>query len=215
MFTGLVKATGRVVAAAPPGGGRLAIDILDLARVPEPGASVAVDGVCLTVTDCRGATAAFDVSPETLSRSTLDRAAAGVRVNLEPSLRVGDEMGGHWVTGHVDAAVRLLERRGAGNGGSVRRWTLPETVAGLVAEKGSVAISGVSLTVSALGPDWFEAAVIPETLSRTTLGQAVEGTWNNLEVDVLARYAARWMAWREEKGGSGRLTEQWLRDHGF
>ena len=209
MFTGLVQATGRVLSASPAGGGkRLEVDLSRLDRAPAAGASVAVDGACLTVAALRGAGAVFDVSAETASRTTLGRAAPGQTVNLEPSLRLGDEVGGHFVPGHVDAICQLVSRRGAG-GGAILRFSLPDAVARLVAFKGSVAVAGVSLTVSGLGPGWFEAAAIPETLARTTLGAAAPGGAFNLEADVLARYAARWLESAPEAPGltPGRLAE--------
>ena len=212
MFTGLVRAMGRVVSmVAATGDGRLEIDVSGLDAPPELGASVAVDGVCLTVSSLRGPVAGFDLSGETASRTTLSRLAAADPVNLEPSLRMGDEVGGHWVLGHVDATASLLSRRGGGSA-AVLRFSLPEPIAGLVAEKGSVAVAGVSLTVSAMREDWFETAVIPETLARTTLGFAQKDRRYNIEADALARYAARWLAWRGQTPG---ITEAWLREQGF
>ena len=137
----------------------------------------------------KAAILAFDVVPETLARSTLGERATGDCVNLEFALRAGDRIGGHFVYGHVDAVARVLSRVPEGQGERVR-FELPAALVFGIVEKGFVAIDGVSLTVAAADDDWFEVAMIPETLARTTIGERARGSLVNLEIDPLARYAA-------------------------
>ncbi len=191
MFTGLVETVGRVVEATRRGG-LLRIGIASALPVAEmaDGESVAVDGVCLTVIERRGDRFWSEVIPETSARTTLGRARAGARVNLERALRVGDRLGGHLVQGHADGTttVRAVRRRAADH-----RLVL-ELVPRLgryLALKGSLTLQGVSLTVAEVAGETFEVALIPETLERTTLGQARAGDRLNLEVDLVARYLER------------------------
>jgi riboflavin synthase len=156
---------------------------------PEIKDSIAVDGVCLTATKVRGDLVTFDVIPETLARSTLGERRAGDAVNLEYSLRIGDRMGGHFVYAHVDATAAVQGRTPEGQGERVR-IERPPSLAAAIVEKGYVAVDGVSLTVAATGDGWFEIALIPETLARTTLGARPAGSRVNLEADPLARYVA-------------------------
>jgi riboflavin synthase len=173
----------------PGGGTRL---VVRCEGVPEEGAavkdSIAIDGVCLTATGVDGDVVSFDVVPETLSRSTLGRLRPGDRTNVEYSLRIGERMGGHFVYAHVDATAAVLRRLPEGQGERVRIEAPPE-LAAMLPEKAYVAVDGVSLTIAATGDGWFEIALIPETLARTTLGERPEGSRVNLEVDPLARYA--------------------------
>jgi riboflavin synthase len=155
----------------------------------EPKDSVAVDGVCLTVTEAAEDVLSFDVVPETLDRSTLGERRTGDAVNVEFALRVGDRVGGHFVYGHVDATAHVLSRTPEGQGERIR-MDRPAALAFAIVDKAFVAIDGVSLTVAAVGTDWFEIALIPETLVRTTLGDRALGRRVNLEIDPLARYAA-------------------------
>jgi len=188
VFTGLVSGTGKVLSLARAAGGlRVAIATPRGIGVLRRGDSIAVDGVCLTATSIGSQRFAADVIPETLARTTLGALRAGARVNLEPSLRVGGALGGHWVLGHVDAVVDVLEVLRAGADHRLR-MALPPEIRRYVAFKGSIALHGVSLTVSAAAEDAFEVALIPETLRRTNLGAARRGTRLNVEVDVLARY---------------------------
>jgi len=196
MFTGLISDIGVVERIAPRSGGArltlrpgaLPVDELVL------GESVACSGACLTVVERGGGLVSFDAVPETLSRTTIGGWTSGTRVNLERALRLSDRLGGHLVAGHVDAVGELLERKAEGEGARLA-FSLPAAIAPLVAEKGSVAIDGVSLTVASAGRDRFEVALIPETLARTTLGQARPGTKVNLEADVVARHVARLREW--------------------
>lgn len=154
---------------------------------------MAVSGACLTVEGVAGDTVRFFCSRETLERTTLGALPVGSQVNLERALRVGDAVGGHWVSGHVDAKVRVLAVRREGEG-AVLRCEVPRGLAAEIAEKGSVAVDGVSLTVARLGRGWFEVSLVPFTLSHTTLGKVRPGTVVNLETDILAKYVRRVVA---------------------
>jgi len=192
MFTGLISDIGVVERITPRAGGvRLVIrpgslPVEDLAL----GESVANSGACLTVVERGGGLVGFDAVPETLARTIIGGWRPGTRVNLERALRLSDRLGGHLVAGHVDAVGEVLARRPEGQGARLT-ISLPAALAPLVAEKGSVAIDGVSLTVASAGRDRFEVALIPETLARTTLGEAGPGRLVNLEADVVARHVAR------------------------
>lgn len=190
MFSGIVETVGRIVLAEQGPVLRLGVaSTLPLSQMSE-GESVAVDGVCLTVAERQEDRFYADVVAETLLCTTLAAASPGRRVNLERSLRLGDPLGGHFVQGHVDTTAPVVEvlRRG---GDQRVRVGLPAELQHYVAHKGSVAVAGVSLTVSALGPGWFEVALVPHTVSHTTLGELTPGERVNLEVDLLARYLER------------------------
>jgi riboflavin synthase len=212
MFTGLISDMGVVERLEPRAGGAritirptsLPVDELD------PGESVACNGACLTVVERGGGRMTFDAVPETLARTTLGAWKQGTRVNLERALRLSDRLGGHLVQGHVDGVGKVLARVTEGLGARLT-VSLPPGIAPLVAEKGSIAIDGVSLTVARAGRDRFEVALIPETLSRTILGAAAPGTQVNLEADVVARHVARL---REFEGTSG-MSEVSLKDWGY
>jgi riboflavin synthase len=203
MFTGLISDIGVVERISPrAGGARLtlrpgALPVDDLAL----GESVACSGACLTVVERGGGLVSFDAVPETLSRTTIGGWTPGTRVNLERALRLSDRLGGHLVAGHVDAVGEVLAVAAEGQGARLTVG-LPAAIAPLVAEKGSVAIDGVSLTVAAAGRDRFEVALIPETLARTTLGAARPGTRVNLEADVVARHVARLREWTPLEGAA-------------
>jgi riboflavin synthase len=180
VFTGIVREAGRVASFED---GRLVVGTSVEAEV---GDSVALDGVCLTVVDRSDGTLAFDVVPETLVRAKPFRE----RVNVEPALRAGDPLGGHYVQGHVDAVgrVRSVEREGEDV-----RLTIEaaEDVLRYCAEKGSITVDGVSLTIAALGEDELTVALVPHTLAVTTLGDLARGQEVNLEADILAKYVER------------------------
>lgn len=194
MFTGIIIATGHVVASvAREGDLELGIDAaaLDINRLAV-GDSVSVEGVCLTVTRLQGSVFSADVSRETIAKTTLGALSVGARVNLEPSLRAGDPLGGHLVSGHVDAVGTLgaLDR-------DARSWRmqfeLPGTLMRYVAAKGSICINGVSLTVNEVGGRGFDVNIIPHTHEVTTLGELSVGAGVNIEIDVIARYLERLM----------------------
>lgn len=193
MFTGLVQAMGTIVQMETRSGDcRMIVDSGELPGIATiaHGDSIAHAGVCLTVISKEGTTLGYDVSTETLSRTTLGRWQVGQRVNLEGSLRMGDALGGHLVSGHVDGVGQLVEREQDAR--AVRmRFQMPSTLAPFVAEKGSIAVDGVSLTVNAVTRDTFAVAIIPHTAAVTTLGQLNVGDAVNLEIDLIARYVAR------------------------
>ena len=187
MFTGLIREVATVAAVD---GGRIEVAAAQAAAV---GDSVAIDGVCLTVVAVDGGRLAFDVVPETFARTALGSLAPGSRVNVEPALRVGDALGGHYVQGHVDGvgAVRSAEAEGEGR----RVWfDAPADVLRYVVEKGSIAVQGTSLTVAAVDDAGFAVALIPHTLDATTLGALAPGDRVNLEADVLAKYVEKLVA---------------------
>lgn len=204
MFTGLIEAVGTVARLSRSGAGaKLEVNVHwpddDL---PGAGDSIAVNGACLTVLDPSPNSFAADLSPETLNRTLLSGLRTGEPVNLERALRLGDRLGGHIVQGHVDTVVRLIKIQPEGG---FQRWrlTLPSGQSREVASKGSITLNGVSLTVAALGADWFEVALIPATLEATTLGNLKGGADLHLETDVLAKYVAQ----RLEGGRTSPLEE--------
>jgi riboflavin synthase len=186
VFTGLVADKGTIRAIHD---GRIEVETALGANLAD-GDSVAVNGVCLTAVEPHVDGFAADVMPETLRRSSLGPLGPGAEVNLELPLRAGDRMGGHVVQGHVDGTGEVESVRDEGNSRVVRIAAAPDLLR-YVVEKGSIAVDGVSLTVSAIDDDWFEVSLIPETLERTTLGAAEAGSTVNLEVDVLAKYVEK------------------------
>jgi len=200
MFTGIVEELGEVVELEHVGdSARLHVRAERAAADARHGDSIAVNGVCLTVTESSESAFTADVMAETLQRSGLGRLAPGARVNLERAVRLSDRLGGHLVQGHVDGVGTVLSRTPSAHW-EVVRVSLPEALARYVVEKGSIAVDGVSLTVSATGPGWFEVSLVPTTLAATTLGAVREGDPVNLEVDVIAKYVERLLA---HDGGQG------------
>jgi riboflavin synthase len=193
VFTGIIEEVGEVAALEPAGDSAvLTVAARVVADDVRHGASIAVDGVCLTVVGQDAAGIRFDAMGETLKRSVIGGLTPGDRVNLERAVRADARLDGHVVQGHVDGTGTVISRTPAGAWDTVR-FGLPADLARYVAEKGSIAVSGVSLTVTAVGGDWFEVGLIPETLRATTLGRKAAGDAVNLEVDVLAKYVARLM----------------------
>jgi len=190
VFTGLIADLGTVQQIEQGSDGASVRIATRLAGELAEGDSVAVNGVCLTATAVGDGGFSAQAMNETLERSSLGRLAAGDAVNLELALRAQDRLGGHVVQGHVDAAAEILEIREEGFS-RVVRTSLPEGLARYLVEKGSVALDGVSLTISTLGEDWFEVSLIPETLERTNLGRLRPGAPVNIEVDVLAKHVER------------------------
>jgi riboflavin synthase len=194
MFTGIVAELGEV-AGIEYRGDAARLTIRGSTDDVSPGESIAVNGVCLTVTGVIDGTFTADVMGETLDRSGLGALTPGAPVNLERSVRLADRLGGHLVQGHVDATGAIISRSPSAHWDQIR-ISLPATIARYVVLKGSIAVDGVSLTVSALGPStegtaWFEVSLIPETLKRTTLGTRQPGEMVNLEADVIAKYVER------------------------
>lgn len=194
MFTGLVSAVGRVIAIEPGARHRVTVSSPYPASGFETGCSIAHAGACLTVTEfegIEGGTAySVEISPETLKATTLGSLEDGARINLERSLKVGDELGGHIVTGHVDGVGQVVEREDGGD------WitfhiAAPVELSRYIARKGSIAVDGVSLTVNQVDGHIFSVMIIPHTARATTLGEMQRGQAVNLEVDLMARYAAR------------------------
>jgi riboflavin synthase len=188
VFTGLVQDLGEITAIDASGDG-VRVAIATQLKLAE-GDSIAVNGVCLTATAVSDGHFAADVMNETLRRSSLAEVQPGARVNLELPLRADDRLGGHFVQGHVDGVGGIWDMREDGFALVVTVGAPPEIMR-YVIEKGSIAVDGVSLTISGLGDDWFQVSLIPETLERTTLGRAETGSPVNLEVDVLAKYIER------------------------
>ena len=193
MFTGIVRERGRVLAAEQGENGHgvtLRIDAPATAAASKPGDSIAVAGCCLTATAVENGSLEFHAVPETIGRSNLGRLAEGAEVNLEPALRVGEPLGGHFVQGHVDGAGRVRSLEPDGDGARLRLELEPELLRYCV-EKGSLAVDGVALTIAALGDDGVEIALVPFTLQETTLSSLTAGDKVNIEVDLLAKYAER------------------------
>jgi riboflavin synthase len=196
MFTGIVEELGEVVAVESlAGAARLTVRGPQVAADARRGDSIAVNGVCLTVVEAADKTFTADVMAETLRRSALGALAPGSSVNLERPLRFDGRLGGHLVQGHVDATATIVSRSPAEHW-DVVRIAVPASLARYIVEKGSVAVDGVSLTVSAIGDgaggqSWFEVSLIPTTLELTTLGRAEPGSQVNLEVDMIAKYIER------------------------
>jgi riboflavin synthase len=205
VFTGIIEEVGEVVGVEQRGDSAvLTLAARTVAEDVRRGASIAVNGVCLTVTgmldgdDIRHLT--FDVMAETLKRSVLGTLKPGDPVDLERAVRADQRLDGHVVQGHVDGTGVVLARTPGENWESVR-FGMPAELSRFVAEKGSIAVDGVSLTIAAVGPEWFEVGLIPETLRATVLGRKQPGDPVNLEVDVLAKYVARLVDARQEANG--------------
>jgi riboflavin synthase len=191
VFTGIVRELGVVVEAKDAGGGKsLVVRALQTAARTGVGDSVAINGCCLTATAIADEAMAFHAVPETIARTTLGALEPDARVNVEPALRAGEELGGHYVQGHVDAVGRIQSVEAEGDGLRV----FVEAPAGVLrycVEKGSITVDGVSLTVAELGDDAFAVALVPHTLEATTLSALRPGQEVNLEADVLAKYVER------------------------
>ncbi len=216
MFTGIITAVGKVAALAPKGGdmrmrihtGKLNLD--DVAR----GDSIAVSGVCLTTVDLPGDGFWADVSKETLSRTTLGSLRVGDAVNLEKALTPNTRLGGHLVSGHVDGIGTVLDRREDAR--SVRfRLEAPRQLARYIAEKGSVCVDGISLTVNGVTGTQFDLNIVPHTLEETTMAEFEPGRQVNLEVDVIARYLERLLLGDRAADTGERITLELLARHGF
>jgi riboflavin synthase len=215
MFTGIIETIGTVREwARNAAGARATIVAGPLVEGFRMGDSIAVDGACLTVTALKGKGFTCDLSPETLDRTTLGSLRVGSRVNLERPLRLGDRLGGHLVTGHVDGVGEIVRRTPQGDG-EFWRFRFPKDLAPLLVMKGSIAVDGISLTVAALTQDAFGAALIPHTLRHTTLPSKRVGDPVNLEADLLGKHVARFLAAQSQPAGPGGLTLALLEEHGF
>jgi riboflavin synthase len=200
MFTGIIEELGEVTAWEPStDAARITVRAPLAVSDARHGDSISVSGVCLTVVDQGPDWFTADVMAESIAMSTFSDMAAGQRVNIERAALVGDRLGGHIVQGHVDGTASITSIED-GSAWRVVRFSLTPDVAPLVARKGSIAVDGVSLTVSAVGPDWFEVSLIPETLAATVLGSKIVGDSVNIETDILARHVERMLSLE------GRLT---------
>lgn len=213
MFTGLVETVAEVRSLRATGQGAE----LQIASAPLAadgfvlGESIAVNGACLTVTKWQGDIFSVDVSPETLERTTIGRLQPGSKVNLERALRLSDRLGGHLVSGHVDALGSLVEKRRVGNS-ILLKFRLAEPSLRYIIEKGSITIEGISLTVNELNKDGFSVAIIPHTLSETTLQSLSIGGEVNIETDMIGKYVERLLSTREDSGG---MNLDFLAKNGF
>jgi riboflavin synthase len=215
MFTGLIEDVGTIREIRR---GQESMRLTIATSLPTNelalGDSIAVNGVCLTATHLGTGVFGADVSPETLACSTIDRLGPGASVNLERALRVGDRLGGHFVSGHVDGIAMLTARGREGN--SIRlTFRLPAELTRYLVVKGSVAVDGISLTVNRVATDSFDLVMIPHTLERTTLRQIRTGDAVNLEVDLLGKYVERLLAGLPTTGRPGGLGLETLAKHGF
>lgn len=206
MFTGIVEEIGRVTSAQY---GKLSIAADKVLRGLELGASIAVNGVCLTVTRLTTGAFSVDIMPETAERSNLGRLSVGDRVNLERALAFGGALGGHLVQGHVDATGRLVSLGREGEA-VIARFEAPPEVMRYVVEKGFIAVDGVSLTVTDRDSDSFQVSLVTYTCRNTILGERRVGDRVNLEVDIIAKYVEQFTYVR-----SGGITEGFLKEHGF
>lgn len=205
MFTGIIAELGEVVSLKRQGGGAvLAVRAGDAAARASIGDSIAVNGACLTVTRMESAALSFDLSAETLKSTSLGGFRPGERVNIEQSLRADGKLGGHFVSGHVDAVGKITGRTREGETLRFRIHAPPEVLA-LLVEKGSIAIDGISLTVVDVHADYFTVVIIPHTAEVTTLGFKAEGDTVNLEADIIGKYVFRFLEKSVQSGGG--LTE--------
>ncbi|HSW57870.1 MAG TPA: riboflavin synthase [Dehalococcoidales bacterium] len=206
MFTGIVGEIGTVLSLLP---GKLSVGAQTILKGLTLGASVAVNGACLTVTAFDEKTFQVDLAPETERRTNLWQLRRGDPVNLERALGLGAELGGHLVQGHIDGTGKLLAVRPEGNA-SIFRFNAPPEIQRYLVEKGFIAVDGISLTVSAIGADYFEVSVISFSLRNTVLQYRKAGDTVNLEIDIMAKYAERLMA-----AQASRISMDFLRQNGF
>lgn len=222
MFTGLVQSVGRLQQLGPY---QLKITCVTpndpVLQGIELGDSIAVDGVCLTVEKILSQGFVASASPETLSKSTLGKVVDNGWVNLEPSLRVGSKIGGHFVTGHVDGIGQLEKAEQVSNAWEISFRGVGDRVARYIVNKGSIAVNGISLTVAecSLSGDWFMAAVIPVTYAETNLQYLLPGDWVNLEGDILGKYVEKFSRGRgaaqDEENADDTLSRAFLTEHGY
>jgi riboflavin synthase len=221
MFTGIIQKIGSVKALSKSGdSAALTVDLDQLANHAKTGDSIAINGVCLTVTKPTGTLATFDVSGETLAKSTIGKLTSGAKVNIELALRAEDRFGGHFVLGHVDgtAIIKKIEKK-AGSTSSPQAdfaaftFAAPKDLLEQMIPKGSVAVDGISLTIAELNPDGFTAAVIPQTLKETTLGQAKINDPVNIEIDIITKTVRKYL--QQLSPGKSGMTLEDLKQQGF
>jgi len=213
MFTGLIETVGELVSIEKRGAsGSLTVKTALPLEEIAIGASIAVNGACLTVVRKGGGTVTFDVSPETIDRTGFKNLKGGSPVNMERAMRLSDRLDGHLVSGHIDCVATVIERREVA-GNIIFSFRFPAPFAKYIAAKGSVAIDGISLTVNTVGPDSFSVNVIPHTAAKTTLLSRRVGDEVNIETDLLCRYLERLLAGRESREGG--VTFDLLAKSGF
>ena len=211
MFTGIVEHLAKVKGLSlKAGGAELLLDIGDLAENLKLGESIAVNGACLTVKEAKGTVAGFDVSGETLKKTTLGKLRNAEKVNIERALKVGDRLGGHFVTGHVDGIGNIKEKKQHENQCTMT-FSVEKRFTDMMIEKGSVAIDGISLTIVDIVGGVFSVALIPYTLTSTTLGQKKIGDQVNIEIDMLGKWVKKILK-KEDVGG---MTREQLTEQGF
>lgn len=215
MFTGLIESVGSVRHLRRGDDNvRLAVATALPMNELTLGESIAVNGICLTVVGFGGGCFEADVSPETLARSNFGELAPGSPVNLERALRLSDRLGGHLVTGHVDAVGTVVARRKERNA-TLFTIGLPAEIARQFVPKGSVAVDGISLTVNTVGKESFSVTVIPHTLAETTLREKAVGSRVNIETDIIGKYVMRLLEGRKQGGEGGSIDLEFLAKHGF
>ena len=216
MFTGIIQGLGTLVDKRTAGGGMIFVLEADFALTdPEEGESIAVNGACLTARDIRGNRFCVDVSPESLSRTGLGRLQVGSRVNLERALRLSDRLGGHLVSGHVDAQGRVEERRSTGDF-TLFTFSLDPGLTRYIIEKGSIAIDGVSLTVATVDSGSFQVSIIPHTGAETILLEKKLGDTVNLECDIIGKYVEKLLGLSPKtQTKQSNLSEAFLQENGF
>lgn len=217
MFTGIVQGTGRLLDTKGSGGGLVfgleaGFELSD----PEEGESIAVNGVCLTAYNIKESHFQVDVSPESLSRTTLGALSVGSVVNMERALQLSDRLGGHMVSGHVDCVAVVNERRTTGDY-TIFTFSVPEKFDRYIIEKGSIAIDGVSLTVNSCSKCRFSVSIIPHTLQVTTFGGLQKGSKVNIEVDIIGKYVEKLLSVKSTVHGerSEQINPAFLAEHGF
>lgn len=217
MFTGIIQGKGKLIAKRPAGGGMVFgieadFDLSD----PMEGESIACNGVCLTAKKIVGRRFEVDVSPESLSRTILGNIGVGMYMNLERALRLSDRLGGHLVSGHVDAKTSVLEIKPVGDF-VLFQFAVPAGLGRYIIEKGSITINGISLTVNFCDERVFSVSIIPHTLQVTTLGTLKQGDEINIEVDLIGKYVEKLLFAKEntDRGQSSRINSAFLAEHGF
>jgi riboflavin synthase len=215
MFTGIIEEIGTIEnTKLYANGGKISVLAQTITNDIKLGDSVAINGVCLTVTSFSNHSLSFDVSEETLKRTTLGHLKSGKKVNLERALRLSDRLGGHIVQGHVDATGQFLTRQEVGES-FIMRFSFPKEIAHYICKKGSIAIEGISLTVANLLETSFEVAVVPHTAKMTTLSSLSFGDKVNLEVDIIAKYLERMLGKEPSATEKPSLTMEKLKNLGY